>query len=131
MRVCAAASAAQTEFLFAAPPAVVLPAPAQEWLHDARCRDVVRANPNMLVPWVLSAAFAYEHLSTSIISDGLYDDLCQQLAQRWAEVSHVHKRLLNPEWFPKGSIPLPEDAYPARIVGATRSLISNASESVQ
>lgn len=99
--------------------------------YDARCRASTTDNPNMLVPWVLSAAYAYEHLAESIISDGLYDALSRELAQRWASVTHFHKHLLRQEWFPKGSIPLAASEYPHRIVGATKALLRSTEEAMQ
>jgi hypothetical protein len=99
--------------------------------HDARCRASIAGNPNLLVPWVLSAAYAYEHLAEPIISDGLYDELSRELAQHWASVKHFHKHVLRREWFPKGSIPLTASEYPHRIVGATKVPLLSTEDAMQ
>lgn len=109
----------QASFLFGdiVAPAMVMPAAPR--LHDADCRRVTAANPNMLVPWLLSSAYAYSCLDQPIISDSLYDQMSIELARVWDSTEHFHKHLLQRGWFPKGSIPLVEGQFPSRIVFAT------------
>lgn len=37
---------------------------------DADCREAVTARPNLIVPWLLMAGYAYHHLDAPILSDG-------------------------------------------------------------
>ena len=59
--------------------------------HERECRATVSANPNMLVPWYLMASHAYHWLDRIIISDALYDEICQRLDSEWDAITHWHK----------------------------------------
>jgi hypothetical protein len=59
--------------------------------HEGQCRAVVNTNPNMLVPWYLMASHAYHWLGRMIISDALYDEICQRLDAQWDAITHWHK----------------------------------------
>jgi len=57
--------------------------------------DIWRTNPNMLVPYYLMHSYIYYHLGDSIISDYEYDDMCVQLKEKWKDIKHYHKNLVD------------------------------------
>jgi len=63
-------------------------------LLDDYCQEVVEKNRNMLVPWWIMSAWAYEQ-ATPIISDGMFDKLADRLTKEWSKVEHDHKSLLD------------------------------------
>jgi hypothetical protein len=50
---------------------------------------------NILVPWWLMAAYAYEVDSDPILSDGAFDWLSRQLEANWDQVEHHHKHFID------------------------------------
>jgi hypothetical protein len=98
-------------------------------MHDIACANVTASNANMLIPWVLSAAYAYYHLDDPILTDGMYDALCKRLYAEWDAVEHLHKHLLARVWLQKGSIPLRRNDYPLRVRGAASAAIAARKES--
>jgi hypothetical protein len=63
--------------------------------HEAECRAGIDDNPNMLVPWYLMASHAYHWLDRMIISDALYDEICQRLDAEWEANTHRHKSYID------------------------------------
>lgn len=63
--------------------------------HEAECRRRIDANRNMLVPWYLMASHAYHWMDHSIISDALYDEICQRLLDEWDTITHWHKEYID------------------------------------
>jgi NAD-dependent DNA ligase len=49
----------------------------------------------MLVPYYLMHSYIYYHLGDSIISDYEYDDMCVQLKEKWKDIKHYHKNLVD------------------------------------
>ena len=57
--------------------------------------DVWRVNPNMLVPYYLMHSYIYYELNDSIITDYEYDELCKELKDKWEDIKHYHKHLVD------------------------------------
>lgn len=92
-------------------------------LLDERCRQVVERHPDAAVAWLLMAAYAYYVEDDPILSDGLFDRLCRDLAARWHQVRHPHAALLCREDLATGSLfALGEESYPPMAIGALRRL---------
>jgi len=60
-------------------------------------KDVWRTNNNMLVPYYLMHSYLYYQKNEPIISDIEYDELCKTLKDKWNEVEHFHKHLVDVE----------------------------------
>lgn len=61
--------------------------------------DVIEANENMLVPWILMAAYLYYCQDCNMVSDHTYDAWCRKARYRWRFLYHRHKKFItyNPE----------------------------------
>jgi aspartate ammonia-lyase len=57
--------------------------------------DVWRVNPNMLVPYYLMHSYIYYEINDSIITDYEYDEICKELKDKWDDVKHYHKHLVD------------------------------------
>lgn len=93
--------------------------------HDAYMMRCVRDTPNTAVPWLLMASWLYyfDPDCAPIISDGVYDKLCQKVAVAYTRLTHVHKHLIDPEALASGSLYyLEREQYPSIVVGAARRL---------
>jgi hypothetical protein len=91
-------------------------------LLDKDCFDTVDTNVNMLVPWYLMAAYAYYVEDDPILSDATYDNLVKKLLDRWDEVEHRHKPLIDRDQLLAGTF---LGQYPSIIKGAVRDLREN------
>ena len=90
---------------------------------DRRMIAAIR-NPNLMVPWFLMAAYAYEHLDDPIISDGAWDDLCLRLKREWKSIHHRHKWIIDRKQLVTGTASyLTKDDYPGMAIGAVQSLL--------
>lgn len=79
--------------------------------------------PNLLVPWYLLASYLYYHRDVSIISDGLFDWICQELDRMWGIIEHQHKYLIDQGHLTAGTgYALPFQIFPGRIIGAADQL---------
>lgn len=67
---------------------------------------------NLLVPWYLTASYAYYIRDASIMSDGDYDSLCARLDREWDRVEHRHKHLIDRDWLSAGTCFLRREQYP-------------------
>lgn len=92
--------------------------------HEDECRRRIGANRNMLVPWYLMASHAYHYADNPIISDALYDEICQRLRAEWEAIEHRHKRCIEPEALPhcSGNY-LTKDRMPPMALGALQALL--------
>ena len=76
-----------------------------------KAERIVDSNAHLLIPWILSAAYAYYQPTTPLVSDGVYDEWCRRLRRVWWRVKHRHKDLIT-----KGEttcmVLLTEDQYP-------------------
>lgn len=91
---------------------------------DAKGRNLLEVNPNLLVPWFLMASYLYYHTNQSLLSDGYYDELSKELLSRWDQVEHRHKYLITKEDLIAGSLfTLKEEEYP-EVCKATALLLA-------
>lgn len=65
--------------------------------YDRIARQYCAANPNMLVPYWLMAAFMYEVENDPFLSDGCFDWLSAELLAKWDQVEHRHKHMIDRE----------------------------------
>lgn len=84
----------------------------------------ITRNPNMLVPWFLMAAYAYEQLDSPIISDGAWDGLCNSLKRGWESIHHRHKWIIDRHQLGTATASyLIKDDYPSMVIWAVNQLI--------
>lgn len=62
---------------------------------DGILDSIVAKSANNMITWWLMASYLYYHKDTSILSDGRYDALCNQLHSDWEKVDHRHKYAIN------------------------------------
>lgn len=88
--------------------------------------DLLIDKPNLAVPWYLSLSYAYYELDESLVTDWTYDRLCRMLDQRWDEIEHRHKHLIDRASLSAGTgFALPYRTFPSIILESTRLLIKN------
>ena len=51
-------------------------------------------NPNMLVPYYLMYSYAYYIEGESLVEDVEFDQMCQDLLEKWDIITHWHKNLI-------------------------------------
>lgn len=90
-------------------------------IHDKHFKKLIDDNPNMMVPWWIMAAWAYEVASSPILSDAAFDQLAKDLDECWDLVEHRHKKLLDRKLL-KSSLAIREK-WPGIAIGAAKSLI--------
>jgi hypothetical protein len=96
---------------------------------DAKGRELIKFNPNLIVPWFLMASYLYYHKNQSLFSDEYYDELSKELLSRWDQVEHRHKHLITKEHLIAGSLyNLKEDDYPKFCKSAALALAMELSE---
>jgi len=66
-------------------------------------------------------SYAYYQENESLITDTEYDDICNQLIEKWDTITHWHKRLLNLESLKAGTGY--DIKYPDRVIYAALALI--------
>lgn len=81
--------------LFTRGEVVVMSIIHQDPPYENECQQRIAMNPNMLVPWYLMASHAYYYLDRPIISDSLYDKICQNLIDEWHIIEHHHKSYID------------------------------------
>jgi len=80
---------------------------------DDKGRELIKFNPNLIVPWFLMASYLYYHNNQSLFSDEYYDELSKELLSRWDQVEHRHKHLITKDHLIAGSLyTLKEEDYP-------------------
>lgn len=91
---------------------------------DRRVREAVRGNPNLAVPWYLSAAYAYYHLDRPFLSDGAFDFLAKVMVNNWPSIAHRHKHLITEDDLRGGTLLLQREDYPSISVGAAEHALT-------
>ena len=74
------------------------PLPAQHRYLDGLCRAVLGRHKNALVSWWLMAGYMYEVHDLPLISDGLFDEMSRGIAERYDEIDHPQKHLIDREF---------------------------------
>lgn len=94
-------------------------------LLDSTCKTVISMHPGAVVSWYLITSYAYYVHDMALISDGLYDELCQRLDTHWDAVQvHPHAHLLDREAIKAGTAyQLRAENYPTMVKAATRNLV--------
>tara|TARA_B100000925_G_C21877385_1_gene416902 strand:- start:423 stop:689 length:267 start_codon:yes stop_codon:yes gene_type:complete len=52
-------------------------------------------NANMMVPYYLMLSYLYYEKNISLIPDTEFDELCKKLLDKFDEIKHMHKHLIN------------------------------------
>lgn len=65
-------------------------------LDDVVRLAVIKGGSDAAVSWYLITSYLYYIESTSVISDQLYDELCEILLAGYEGITHPHFRLLDP-----------------------------------
>ncbi len=89
---------------------------------DSRCIRITDQNPSMLVPWWLMASFLYYHEDISLLSDELFDAISETLKDKYDELDHPHKHLIQKE-FTKSGFYLKYEDYPGMCKGGAKHLV--------
>ena len=72
--------------------------PATHRYLDGLCRAVLARHKNALVSWWLMAGHMYEVHDLPLISDGLFDEMSRGIAERYDEIDHPQKHLIDREF---------------------------------
>jgi len=72
--------------------------PATHRYLDGLCRAVLARHKNALVSWWLMAGYMYEVHDLPLISDGLFDEMSRGIAERYDEIDHPQKHLIDREF---------------------------------
>ena len=64
---------------------------------EARIRVILKANPNMLVPYYLMGCYCYYVLDDPAFSDKLFDEITAELLSKWETIKHYHKHIITLE----------------------------------
>lgn len=86
----------------------------------------VNSNPNLAVPYYLSAAYAYYVLDEPFIPDRDFDKLATFMLIKWDKIEHRHKHLITEDDLMAGTL-LNQD-FPEITKGATKALLDNPKE---
>lgn len=96
--------------------------------YDRIARHLADQNDNMLVPWWLMASHAYYDLDDPFLSDECYDWLTRRLDERWDQVEHWHKHLIDRDALRAGTGYQLAGKMPTRIKNAARHLMTDYSD---
>ena len=86
---------------------------------DKHAKKIFEENINKMIPWYLMGSYAYYRQDNPIFSDSFYDEMAKTILERWDDIEHYHKQLINKDDLSAGSY-LGE--YPSIIEGALDSL---------
>lgn len=87
---------------------------------DALCKQLTSQNINLLIPWWIMAAYAYDQMDDPIISDDLFDKIAVDIDDNWSIITHRHKDRLDRTLL-KSSIAISGN-WPSITKGAVQSL---------
>lgn len=92
---------------------------------DSYCRSIIERDRNMLVPWWIMAAWAYDERigGETLVSDALFDEIAARLEREWEMIEHWHKPLLDRRHL-KSALAI-GGKYPLRSMHAADWLIRN------
>ena len=63
---------------------------------DEYALALLLVNNSLLVPWYLMCGYLYEHKNISVISDFMWDQICEKLLEHFNSIEHHHKPLIDP-----------------------------------
>lgn len=89
-------------------------------------REVRAHSIQNTVAWFLMASYCYYVLDHSLLSDGVYDEIAQEMRDHWDELNSPHKSFIKPHNLQTGSMfDLPRNMYPSTCVGGLTALIKS------
>ena len=95
-----------------------------EKILDDICKEKIAQCPNVIVPWILMASYLYYIHDFSILSDGLFDELCRNMMYNYGDIIHRHKGFITLNHLAMGSLyTLTENEYPSMTKDAALSLV--------
>ena len=80
----------------------------------------------MLVPYYLMHSYLYYVMNEPIIDDMEYDEICRELKEKWDNVNHYHKHLIDKQSLGAGTGY--ELQYNKRIERASLALLNKSKE---
>lgn len=81
-------------------------------------------NINMLVPYYLMYSYLYYEENESIVPDAEYDRICKTLYEKWNDIEHRHKNLIDKDTLLAGTgFQL---KYPEMVKGAAKRLMKES-----
>lgn len=96
---------------------------------DEYALALLLVNNSLLVPWYLMCGHLYEHKNTSVISDFLWDQICEKLLEQFNSIEHHHKYLIDPSALCTATFHhIREESIPLRIKNAAMCLVDTASK---
>ncbi len=103
-----------------------LPRPPPQPLLDGMVRNLIEAHPNLLVAYFLICSWLYYVKHVSIISDALFDEICETLYAHWDDIDHPHKKLIDRDALQAGTgYYIPHGDYPGMTRAAAAHLVNN------
>ena len=87
-------------------------------MWDSQCKEVVRKNINMTVPWYLMSAYAYYHQDDPILTDETFDMLGRMMIKEWDKIKHRHKEIITEGDLKAGTCLIKLHEYPRLVIGA-------------
>ena len=88
-------------------------------MMDQRAAELFAKNINMMVPWYLMAAYAYYKEDNPIFNDSFFDNMAKTMLEKWDEIEHFHKHLINKDDLAAGTY---LGDYPERVKGGLEHL---------
>tara|TARA_B100000925_G_scaffold212128_1_gene161828 strand:- start:10282 stop:10545 length:264 start_codon:yes stop_codon:yes gene_type:complete len=52
-------------------------------------------SPNRMMAYFLMSSYLYYEKDKSVLTDFQFDNLCEKLIEKWNEITHPHKKLVN------------------------------------
>ena len=83
-------------------------------------------NINMLVPYYLMYSYLYYEENESIVPDAEYDRICKTLYEKWNDIEHRHKNLVDKDALIAGTGY--QLKYPEMVKGAAKLLRKKVNE---
>ena len=65
--------------------------------------DLLKGSVDRCVSWYLMASYLYYREDLSLISDGLFDSICDKILGEWKTIKHPHKKYITREGLKAGS----------------------------
>lgn len=90
---------------------------------DKFVRKLIADKPNTLVPQYLIHSYLYYRKDVSIITDGLYDEICLRLYKEWGHIDHPHKGRIDRATLKAGTGY--QLKYPSMVKGAAKCMATD------
>ena len=84
-------------------------------------KNIWESNPNMAVPFYLMSSYLYYEEDRSVLSDADFDDLCKMMLDKWDDIEHYHKHLIEKDQLKAGTGYYLKYKYPTIVVDAAKS----------